>query len=130
MHPDDTDALYIFAELLVQHGREIEALNHYRIALKRNPELDQVMNNIAVILAIDPRSAYFNPQEAIRLAKRACESTSCKHTRMLFTLSIAYGSAGQLSFAKAAASMALEAARADGDQQMAELIQKQIKNYQ
>jgi spermidine synthase len=130
MHPDDTDALYIFAELLVRHGREIEALNHYRIALKRNPELYQVMNNIAVILAIDPRAAYFNSQEAIRLAKRACELTSYKRAQMLFTLSIAYASAGQLANSKAAADMALYAARTDGDQQMAELIQKQIKNYQ
>ena len=84
---------------LEQQGRMKKAVQHYRAALDSMPDYSVVLNNLAWILAANPRPELRNGPEAVRFATRAVELTGHQEPIILGTLAAAYAEAGQ--FAKA-----------------------------
>jgi tetratricopeptide (TPR) repeat protein len=97
---------------LEQQGRMKKAVQHYRAALDSMPDYPVVLNNLAWILAANPRPELRNGPEAVRLATRAVELTGHQEPIILGTLAAAYAEAGQfakaIETAEAARKLALE----------------------
>ena len=127
-NPNNSNARNMFAEFLYRDSRAGEALQQYRILLQQNPKHALVMNNIATIL-LNKEHAYFNPSEAMRLAKNACDLTGNNNALFLYTLSISYGALGRIPEAKKTAYEALLLARNTGNKHMVNLIESRIRGY-
>jgi tetratricopeptide (TPR) repeat protein len=74
-----------------------EALNHWREAARLNPRWPDPLNNLAWVLATNPRSELRNGAEAVRLAARAGELVGTNDVRVLDTLAAAYAETGRFA---------------------------------
>ena len=126
--PKNSNARNTFAEFLYRDGKAGDALQQYRILLQQNPKHALVMNNIATIL-LNKEFAYYNPTEAMRLAKNASNLAGNNNALFLYTLSVSYGALGRITEAKKTAYEALLLARNTGDQSMVDLIELRIRDY-
>ena len=66
------------------------------------------------------------PEEAIRLAERACELTQYKSPLIFDTLAAAYAAAGRFPEAAGTAEKAVELAGASGQKQLADVIRSHL----
>ena len=114
---------------LSQQGKLDEAVIHYTEALQIKPGWTGPMNSLAWLLATHKKTKFHNPEEAVRLAQRACELSNYKNPSLIDTLAAAYAAAGKFSKAVAAAEKALELARSSGQNQLAENIQNRLLLY-
>jgi hypothetical protein len=65
-------------------------------------------NNIAWVLATSSDESIRNPQKAVELAERLCESTGYREPSAMDTLAVAYAAAGEVDRATAMAERAIE----------------------
>ncbi|MHC4459051.1 MAG: tetratricopeptide repeat protein, partial [Planctomycetota bacterium] len=70
-----------------------------------------------------------NPEEAVRLAKKACELTDYQQPVMLDTLGVAYAAAGRFQEAVAVAEKAINIAKTTDKNNLAEQIQERLQLY-
>jgi len=101
--PDKGLSASYLASLYSEMGYVEASVTYYQQALELKPDWAVVMNNLAWRLAIFPDAAFFDPQEAVRLAERACRRTRRREPNFLDTLATAYAAAGQFERAVAAA---------------------------
>jgi tetratricopeptide (TPR) repeat protein len=87
------------------------------------------MNSLAWLLATHKEDKLRGPEEAIRLAERACELTNYKDAGIVDTLAAAYASAGRFSDAAATAEKALKLIEPTGDTERAQNIKKRLQLY-
>ena len=87
------------------------------------------MNNLAWLLATHKDPKFRDPQEAVRLAERACQLTSHEDPSVLDTLAVAYAAANRFPEAVATAESAIELADSTGQKEMAEHIRKRLEFY-
>jgi superkiller protein 3 len=87
------------AQVLERNGKIDQAVSHYEEALRLKPDWDELMNELAWILASSDKAAVRIPEKAVKLARRTCELTDYKRPEFLDTLAVAYAAAG--SFDKA-----------------------------
>jgi Tfp pilus assembly protein PilF len=87
------------AQVLERKGKIDQAVSHYEEAMRLKPDWDELMNELAWILASSDKAAVRNPEKAVKLARRTCELTDYKRPEFLDTLAVAYAAAG--SFDKA-----------------------------
>ena len=88
----------VYAGLAVvaqERGDLAEAVRHNRTALRLDPELPSLANNLAWILATSADPALRDPGEAVRLAERALAGPSGPSAALLDTLSVAYAALGR-----------------------------------
>jgi 4-amino-4-deoxy-L-arabinose transferase-like glycosyltransferase len=104
-----------------------KAVLQYRAALVECPELDIALNNLAWMLASNPKIR--DGSEAVRLAERACRLTQERQTVYIGTLAAAYAEAGRFSEAIATAQRAINCARLRGETSVAELNQQLWEFY-
>ncbi len=126
LDPNSDKSQYYLATALSGKGSIDEAITHYEAALEIRPDWIEPMNSLAWLLAIHKDAVFYNPQKAVQLARRACELTSYKNAGILDTLAVAYAAAGNFPEAVAAAEKALNIAREEGNNQLAEQIQKRL----
>ena len=129
LDPNSASAHVVLAEVLAGDGRTNEAITHLKETLRLRPDWVGPMNNLAWILATHKDSKLRNPDEATRLAQRACELTSYENPGLLDTLAAAYAAEGRFSEAVTTAEKALELAKSSGENQMAEEIQNHLQLY-
>jgi tetratricopeptide (TPR) repeat protein len=117
LKPDFAEAHYGLGLALILDGQPAAALAPLREALQLRPDWVQPMVSAARILATHADAEVRQPEEAIRLAERACELTRHKDAWALDTLAAAYASAGDFERAVATAGEALAEAlvRGTGD---------------
>jgi Flp pilus assembly protein TadD len=108
LDPNRAQAHYYLGKALVQRGKIDEAIAHFEEALRLKPDWVEPMNDLAWFLAAGKETTIHNPDEAIRLAQRACELTNYKKPDFLDTLAVAYAAAGDFGKAIATAEKALE----------------------
>lgn len=112
------------------HDREwAAAIALFRKARKADPQYEPAAFALAYLLATCPDRALRRPDEAVRLAERACELVGKPNSTQLTALAAAYAEAGQFTKAVAAGERAVAAAEAAGDAQAAERLRAQLQRY-
>ncbi len=105
------------------------AIDHYREALRLDPNQIGALNNLAWLLATDSNPKNRDGQEAVRLATHACELTHYEQPLLIGTLAAAQAEAGQFEQAVTSASKARELFLAAGNTALAETNRKLIELY-
>ena len=119
-HDDQaTETHYYYAVALSGLNRMEEAIQEYKRALALEPDNPTLLNDLAWILATDPRPALRDGRTAVQLAERACERTEHKVATMIGTLAAALAEAGRFDDAVKAAQKAHDVAVAQGDTERA-----------
>lgn len=114
---------------LSKRGQLDEAVHHYHQAIKVRPRDSAAMNNLAWILATAGDSMLRDPEEAVRLAEKACDLTGHKNTVFLNTLSVAYFSANRFDAAVTTSEKALKLAEAAGNENLAQKIRGRLELF-
>ena len=117
-------------ELLAARGRIQDAIAHYRAALRLQPELWPVLNNLALILATDANPANRDGRAAVQFAEQACVLTGQREAGVVTTLAAAYAEAGRFPDAVATAQRARALAQAAGDAKLAERNRELLRFYE
>jgi Flp pilus assembly protein TadD len=118
LHPDDAAIHCIMAEILNDQYQVVEAVQHYRTALRIKPDFPEALNNLALILATSKEADIRNAAHAIQLAERACELTLYGTPSYISTLAVAYAEAGRFDDAIATAQTACEVASESNDKDL------------
>jgi len=127
--PDYAEAHFNLANELRSRGRLEEAAEQYRAALRLKPDWPECMSNLALLIAVYPDIRNRDTDEAVRLARRACELTYNENPVFLLTLAAAYGSAGRFGEAVDAARTAAVLADRAHERQLGNIIQYQLTFY-
>jgi len=127
--PADLESHLQLAMLLAARGRTIEAEAHFRETLHQRPDMPQLLNELAWLLATSDDPAARNGAEAVRLAERACELTSRRQANCIGTLAAAYAETGRFPDAVRTASEAIVIARNAGETNLVEINQKLLELY-
>src|SRR5262249_42029155 len=101
----------------------------YKEALRLQPDVPIVLNNLAWLRATNPSEQFRDGAEAVRLAERACELTQYKEPLFIGTLGAAYAEAGRFDEAAKTATQARDLARATGQKQLIENNEGLIKLF-
>jgi tetratricopeptide (TPR) repeat protein len=104
---DYAEARYNLVNALAPQGRFDEAVDQLHTVLRLKPNWPEPMNKLAFLIATRPEIKGRDVNEAVRLARRACELTNYRNTTFLNTLVSAYLSAGRVSEAVDTAEAAL-----------------------
>jgi Tfp pilus assembly protein PilF len=126
LKPDDADAHCILAEILSNQNRAVEAVQHYREALRIRPDLPKALNNLALMLATSREADIKNPAHAIQLAERACELTFYGTPGYISTLTVACAEAGRFDDAISTGQKACEVASESGDENLVKQNQEYL----
>ena len=127
LDPQQAGARMALADLLLADGRRAEAAGELRAALEQRPSDPVLLNNLAWLLATDPRPAPGAAAEAVALAERATEASP--DAESYDTLAAALASAGRFEEARTAALRALNYARERGEDASAEAIGARVRDY-
>jgi Tfp pilus assembly protein PilF len=103
LKPDDADTHFFLAEILSPQNKAVEAVQHYREALRIRPDFPEALNNLAWLLATSKEAGARDGAQAVQLAERACELTLYGTPIYISTLAVAYAEAGRFDDAIATA---------------------------
>jgi len=129
INPHDAQSHTVAGHVLLQKGRDAEAVFHYRQALAADPNSTIVLNNFAETLAISPDASVRNGALAVRCAERACALTKNSVPEFIATLAAADAEAGHFDEAVETAKRAGALASAGGQTELLEKIRKQLDLY-
>ncbi len=118
------------AQILDDQGKTGEAVPYYREALRQQPDLPILLNNVAWILAANPDPSVRNGPEAVEYAERACKLTHYETPFYIGTLAAAYAEAGRFKEAVDAATKAYNLAMTLGMKDLAQRNEELLKLYQ
>jgi tetratricopeptide (TPR) repeat protein len=114
---------------LCQRGDFAGAIAAYHQALQSHPDLPDLLNNLAWLLATCPEASRRNGPEAVQRAERACELTHYNLTPLVGTLAAAYAEAGRFEEAILMAEKACAQAEAAGDRNLLKRNQELLELY-
>src|SRR5262249_52432949 len=89
----NAEAHYHLALCLVTLGQPQTGIEHFRAAIRLNPNWPEPLNDLAWLLATSSRPEFRNGTEAVQLAEGACELSGHKEARFVGTLDAAYAEA-------------------------------------
>ena len=111
LFPAYADGHYYLATACAEQKQFEEAIVHLYAAIRIRPRYAAALNDLAWVLAAEPKAPH-SPPEAARLARKACEYTGFKEPRYLDTLAVAYAANGQTNQARSTCQEALGLAAA------------------
>jgi tetratricopeptide (TPR) repeat protein len=114
----------------IQLGKYEAALQNLSRAIELKPDYIEALNDMAWVLATVDDVSVQDANRAISYAERACELTGYKEANLLDTLAAAYAASGRFNDAITTAGQAVEAAKTNGKEDLANEIQNSIKLYQ
>jgi len=117
------------AALYYLKGRTPEALEHWRAAIRAEPDNVLALAQTAQVLATSPDASLRNGAEAVTLAERAARLSGGREPAVLDALAAAYAETGRFQDAAATARRALAQAVAARQQPMVEALQARIALY-
>jgi protein O-mannosyl-transferase len=110
-------------------GRWQEAIDADRQAIRIRPDSLEATNDLAWLIATSPDIRNRDTNEAISLARRACELSGYEAPAVLDTLGAAYAAAGRFKEAVDTANRALDLADAANQLQLKGMIQHHLSFY-
>ncbi|UCC29441.1 MAG: tetratricopeptide repeat protein [Phycisphaerales bacterium] len=110
-------------------GRFARAVSVLRRGVDSWPGHGGMAMELAWLLATAPHAGLRNGDEAVRLARRACEVPQNQRARCLEILAAAYAETGQFIVAVQTAEQAIESASLAGDTDRARYIRAQLEVY-
>ncbi len=129
LRPNDALAAYHLASALEQKEQYGAAVRYYAISVENRPDLLPALLSLASIRATAPFHDLRGGEEAVELAKKACEQTRFSDAWALDVLAAAEAELGRYSEAVRTATMALQLARSLRDQKRADAVQGRIELY-
>lgn len=129
LEPDSTESHRSLGAILVDIGQATEALRHWEEAIRLEPDSLESLSGLAWILATHPEPAIRRPERAVILASKAAGLARDRNPIVLDTLAAALASAGRFDQAVATARMALDAATAAADAELAAGIRARVNRY-
>jgi tetratricopeptide (TPR) repeat protein len=114
---------------LLSCGRIEEAIRHLEEAARLDPEWSPPLVALAWIRATSPDSSQRRPEQAIRLAERAC-AIGGRDARYLDALGASYAAGGRFADAVVVSRAAADLATRGGDASLAAEIAGRIRLYQ
>ena len=130
INPDQAHVHNSLAQVYYRRGDRRDAVASLTAAIRLEPNWPAALNNLARIKATADDPEIRDPQEAIRLAQRACQITDHQDPTFLMTLARAYAAADDFPAAIQTAQTALDLARTSGQEERASQIQPYIERYQ
>jgi tetratricopeptide (TPR) repeat protein len=117
------------AMVLGNKGEITQAITHYRLAVKLQPDLALAMNNLAWLLATHPNADMRNGVEAVEMGERAVSATKEREPFYLGTLAAAYAEAGRFDDAVRTAQKTSALAQSLGLKELAERNERLLQEY-
>ncbi len=111
------------AEDMGERGEVEPARRNYEKAV-------EVLFQLAMLLAAHPDEEKRRPEEAVRLAERACQLAEEPDCRQLRTLAEIYAQTGRFDNAAGTIEKAIDLAEADGDQERLEELRRRLTRYE
>jgi len=124
------DSHYYLGMVLVMKGRGAEGLAHWRLALRKEPDNLQALNDAAWLLATSSDAALRNGSEAVSLAEHAVQLTSGHEPALLGTLAAAYAEAGEFDKAVELEQRATDLAAQQGNTRLAATLEGRLALFQ
>ena len=128
LFPAYADGHYYLATACAEQKQFEEAIVHFYGAIRLRPRNAAALNDLAWVLAAEPRAPH-SPAEAARLARKACEYTGFKEPRYLDTLAVAYAANGQTNEAKSTCQEALGLAAAASNTFLVRHLEAQLSKW-
>ena len=129
LKPDYAGARFHLAALLAQQGDAAGAIDEYRQGLRWQPDDPEALNNLAWIRAANANPALRSGDEAVHLARRACELTRYQNPMLAGTLAAAYAESGRFDEAVATAQKARDLALASKQKDLADRNRELLELY-
>ncbi len=120
MGPRDFEVRTWLGRALIAQGKTRDGMTEFERSLSLQPNQPEVLNDLAWLLATNPRAEMRNGAEAVKLATRACQLVDNRQPVLLGTLAAAYAEAGRWDEAVSASQKAHDVAAADGLKPLAE----------
>ena len=121
------------ADKLSEAGQFDQAIEHYRLALRLDPNSLETLKNFALLLATCPREELRDYELALRLAERACELIERPDPVAVAAVMVraeVHAQAGRSEMAIAAVEEAIALAQAAGDVELTDELRGRLKLYQ
>jgi 4-amino-4-deoxy-L-arabinose transferase-like glycosyltransferase len=112
---------------LVRHG-DAEAV--LKDGLDHHPGDLEMVNNLAWLLATSPQAGARNGEEALRLARRACEATRDEDASVLDTLAAAQAETGDFAAASRTLRRAIQRAESTGRRDLLDGLRRRLAMYE
>lgn len=129
INPDDAQAHYLLGILFRDQAKDQEAVNHWRAALRLQPDQVPVLAQTAWVLATSSEDSVRNGNEAVELAGRAIRLSGNESTGLLDVLAAAYAESGRFPEAVQTAKRAL-AMVSVGETAPAAPLKDRIRRYE
>ncbi len=129
LEPNLLNAHYYMGAVFHLQNRLNEAVQEFRRVLQLKPDRVDVMNMLARIISVNKDAGFYDPNEAVSLAEKACQASNYQQPEFLDTLSIAYSAAGRFQEAVETADKAIKLAEASGRMELAQEIQAHLNLY-
>lgn len=110
-------------------GDIAEAISDYEKAIEAAPENQSALNNLAWILATQPKAEFRDGPRAVKLITRVVELSAQPSVKTLRTLAAAQAESGDFNAAIKTATEAQAVARANGDGGMVNALQSELAAY-
>lgn len=127
LDPNNAGTHYQFARVLTEKNDLKEAVAHLKEALRLEPDNIEPMINLVWLLSTNKQSEFFDPNEAICIASRACELTNHQDPATMDTLALAYGAAGKYDKAIDIAEKALKMVKTN--ERLRAIIQERLSSF-
>ena len=83
------------AQCYARKGEYEKAVNNFQVAIRIDPAFDEALRNFAWLRATCPDVKFRGGEEAVRLARKACEVTEWKDRECLDAIAAAYAESGE-----------------------------------
>jgi Flp pilus assembly protein TadD len=127
--PKDPRPHGLLGDCYAGRGEPEKAAAAYEQALRRDPNSVHALARLASIRITDPNSSLYHPQQAMRLATKACELTKYRDPQALIVLSEVFAVTGSQEDAVSSATAALGMAETAGDQELTSTIRTKLERF-
>ncbi len=129
IYPKQPEVMSELAMALLGQNKISEALALLSESLELDPNQPYAVNSLAWIKATSKDAKFYDPPEALKFARQACELTKYQNPGMLDTLAAALAANGEFDKAVETAAKAIELAKSTDQNEQAQRIQNRLDLY-